>query len=44
MRRAGKEGEGGTPGLVMRKAGHAFFHCLGGSRLKRNIRDPAAAG
>ncbi len=33
---------GGTLGLVMRKAGHAFFHRLGASRLKRNICDTAA--
>lgn len=26
---------GGTLGLVQRKAGHAFFHRLGASRLKR---------
>ena len=33
---------GGTLGLVQRKAGHAFFHRLGASRLKRNICDTAA--
>ncbi len=33
---------GGTLGLVMRKAGHAFFHRLGASRLKRTICDTAA--
>jgi len=33
---------GGTLGLVQRKAGHAFFHRLGATRLKRNICDTAA--
>jgi anaerobic selenocysteine-containing dehydrogenase len=33
---------GGTLGLVQRKAGHAFFHRLGASRLMRNICDTAA--
>ena len=33
---------GGTLGLIMRKAGHAFFHRLGATRLKRNICDTAA--
>jgi anaerobic selenocysteine-containing dehydrogenase len=33
---------GGTLGLVQRRAGHAFFHRLGASRLKRNICDTAA--
>jgi len=33
---------GGTLGLIQRKAGHAFFHRLGASRLKRNICDTAA--
>jgi anaerobic selenocysteine-containing dehydrogenase len=32
----------GSMGLVQRKAGHAFFHRLGASRLKRNICDTAA--
>jgi anaerobic selenocysteine-containing dehydrogenase len=29
-------------GIVQRKAGHAFFHRLGATRLKRNICDTAA--
>ncbi len=33
---------GGTLGLIQRKAGHAFFHRLGATRLKRNICDTAA--
>jgi len=33
---------GGTLGLVQRKAGHALFHRLGATRLKRNICDTAA--
>ena len=33
---------GGTLGLVQRKAGHAFFHRLGATRLKRNVCDTAA--
>jgi anaerobic selenocysteine-containing dehydrogenase len=32
----------GSMGLIQRKAGHAFFHRLGSSRLKRNICDTAA--
>jgi anaerobic selenocysteine-containing dehydrogenase len=32
----------GSMGLVQRKAGHAFFHRLGATRLKRNICDTAA--
>jgi anaerobic selenocysteine-containing dehydrogenase len=33
---------GGTLGLIQRKAGHAFFHRLGATRLLRNICDTAA--
>jgi anaerobic selenocysteine-containing dehydrogenase len=33
---------GGNMGLLMRKAGHAFFHRLGASRLARTICDTAA--
>ena len=33
---------GGTMGLVQRKAGHAFFHRLGATRLLRSICDTAA--
>lgn len=32
----------GSMGLIQRKAGHAFFHRLGATRLKRNICDTAA--
>jgi anaerobic selenocysteine-containing dehydrogenase len=32
----------GSMGMIQRKAGHAFFHRLGASRLKRNICDTAA--
>ena len=32
----------GSMGIIQRKAGHAFFHRLGASRLKRNICDTAA--
>jgi len=32
----------GSMGMIQRKAGHAFFHRLGATRLKRNICDTAA--